>query len=238
EIRPPSQQFILKSRHRKPSQQRKPSIYSKRPRVDTDSEDEGTTEKGMRREHTGRSNKAPASGSGSTQAQEGRGDVNGNERNNPDNRRDDDRAQTGRDCGDADNRQNDDGHVRNPGDDLERRNGTSGDGGGDDGGDDGSSSSDDESDDEHGGGGGGSNWRNNNNNGGSGDEDDHRAESDDRVVAEMWTLKASQTRYDESDIRKNINNLFRDLYQGALDIKSNYEVVNVPSTPRNRIMAF
>ncbi|KAJ3885848.1 hypothetical protein GG344DRAFT_82284 [Lentinula edodes] len=38
EIRPLSQQFILKSRHRKRSPQRKPSIYSKRPRADTEPE--------------------------------------------------------------------------------------------------------------------------------------------------------------------------------------------------------
>ncbi|KAH7881540.1 uncharacterized protein C8R40DRAFT_1065193 [Lentinula edodes] len=258
-LEPSDQLLISKSKHRKlPSQHRKSSIYSKRSQADVDSDDELDTEERKAKQNVGKlhrvhhsKEKARASDDGFTQAQEPI--ERGNERNDADDGQNGQNAgsaqndgngnagsaqndgngnagsaQNDGNAGSAQNNGNDggeqDGQTQNNGSTPHRLNRA----GGDDGGDDGSDSSDESDDDEGAGGGeGNSNWQIG---GGDDVEQDDREESDERTVAESWKLKAVQTHYDESEIRKNIN--------GALAIKNNYEIVDVPSTLPSRLRAF
>ncbi|KAJ3722846.1 hypothetical protein C8R42DRAFT_731606 [Lentinula raphanica] len=56
----------------------------------------------------------------------------------------------------------------------------------------------------------------------------NKIESNEHKVAEKWSLKPVLEYYTEDEIRANINNLTRELYQTALGInQNNYEVVGI-----------
>ncbi|KAH7871310.1 uncharacterized protein C8R40DRAFT_1174732 [Lentinula edodes] len=106
-----------------------------------------------------------------------------------------------------------------------------------DGSDDPDDDDDDQSDEPSDDGGNGGDNDNDHDNDNDNDDDDDDQESNKRVIATKWKLKHLAKPF---DVKNNLNNMTRDLYQKSLNIEDNHDVLRTqfPSTPDARLTAY